>query len=101
MAESVGKVDGYTDFQGSKATREAVAAKFKTKAHAISADDVYLTAGGSLAIWTVMNLLGGEGDNFLFPSPGFPLALTIARSMGLQPRFYHLQADNRWQASIE
>lgn len=48
-----------------------------------------------------MNLLAGEGDNFLFPSPGFPLSLTIAKSMKLQPRIYHLQADNKWKPSVE
>jgi len=60
----------------------------------LSKDDVYLTAGGSLAIWTTMMLLAQEGDNFLFPSPGFPLALTIARSMKLEARIYNLDPDN-------
>lgn len=54
-----------------------------------------------MAIWATMNLLAGEGDNFLFPSPGFPLALTIAKSMGVQPRLYHLQSEDKWNASIE
>lgn len=87
--------------QGLESSREALVGKFNTKAYDISKDDAYLCAGGSMAIWVTMQLLAGEGDNFLFPSPGFPLGLVIAKSMGLEPRFYHLQAHNKWSASIE
>jgi tyrosine aminotransferase len=86
--------------QGLDGSREAVASKFAVPSYATSKDDVYLCAGGSLAIWATMNLLGEAGDNFLFPSPGFPLALTIAKSMGLEPRFYQLEATNKWSASV-
>jgi tyrosine aminotransferase len=77
-----------------------VADKFAVGAFGSRKEDVFLCAGGSLAIWATMNLLGGEGDNFLFPSPGFPLALTIAHTIGLRPRFYHLQAGEKWNASV-
>jgi tyrosine aminotransferase len=99
--ECVGKVDGYTDVVGLESAREAVAKKFGGKNYTVSKDDVYLTAGGSMALWSVMNLLAGPGDNYLFPSPGFPLTLTIAASMGLTPKHYHLQADNNWEADIQ
>lgn len=59
-----------------------------------------MTAGGSLALWASINLLTEEGDNYLFPSPGFPLSLVIGKSIGIQPRLYHLQPDKGWQASI-
>ena len=42
-----------------------------------------MTSGGSMAIWAVANLLANEGDNFLFPSPGFPLLLVIAKNIGI------------------
>ena len=60
-----------------------------------------MTGGGSLAIWTVVNLLASEGDNFLFPSPGFPLSGTIADSIGAHPKLYHLQPHNGWKANLE
>ena len=82
-SKAVGKVDGYTDVQGIQSARQAIISKFGTKIHKLTENDVYLTFGGSLALWTVINLLASEGDNFLFPSPGFPLTLTIAKSMGL------------------
>lgn len=81
--------------------RQAVVDTFKSKNYPLTKEDVYLTAGGSMALWAVINLLAGPGDNFLFPSPGFPLTLTITKSMGIEPRFYHLQANNKWQADIE
>ena len=52
--------------------------------------------GGSMAIWMAANLLANAGDNFLFPSPGFPLLLIIAKVMNIQPRFYHLQPTKNW-----
>lgn len=96
----MGKVDGYTNMQGLDSARDAVADKFKVDSYKLNKDDVFLACGGSLAIWATMNLLAGKGDNFLFPSPGFPLALTIAKSMGVEPRLYHLQANDKWNASI-
>ena len=54
-----------------------------------------------MALWAAMNLISGKGDNYLFPSPGFPLTSVIAKSMGLEYRLYHLQADNNWEADIE
>jgi aspartate/methionine/tyrosine aminotransferase len=78
LCENVGKVDGYTNIQGIESAREAITEKFKAKSFNTTKEDVFLTAGGGMAIWATMNLLGEEGDNFLFPSPGFPLALTIA-----------------------
>ena len=54
-----------------------------------------------MALWSTINLLAEKGDNYLFPSPGFPLTLTIASTLGLEPRLFHLQADNSWEANIE
>ena len=59
-----------------------------------------MTAGGSLAIWTTIMLLAQEGDNFLFPSPGFPLSGVIADSLGVNLKLYHLQPNDHWKASI-
>ena len=83
MASNVGKIDGYTDFVGHPSTRESIANKFQSPNYKIHKDNDFLTAGGSLAIWVTIMLLANEGDNFLFPSPGFPLAGVIADSIGL------------------
>jgi tyrosine aminotransferase len=54
-----------------------------------------------LAVWTTVQLLLNDGDNFLFPSPGFPASATIARTINAQPRLYYLSSDNNWQADIK
>lgn len=69
---------------------------FPSPSYKITKENVFLENGGSLAIWKTAHLLANEGDNFLFPSPGFPLLLTIAKSMGIVPRFYHLQPEKKW-----
>ena len=93
VQEAVGKVDGYTDLQGHEPAREAVAKHFGAPAYKVSKDDVYMTAGGSMALWATMHLLAEDGDNYLFPTPGFPLSLVMSKAMGVTPKFYHLQAD--------
>ena len=60
-----------------------------------------MTAGGSMAMWATISLLASEGDNFLFPSPGFPLSLVIAKSLGIIPKFYHLEPNKNWEANLE
>jgi tyrosine aminotransferase len=45
-------------------------------------------------------LLADEGDNFLFPSPGFPLGSVIADSMGIATKLYHLDPHNHWKADL-
>lgn len=73
---------------------------FPSHGYSINKQNVFLTAGGSLAIWAAIMLLADEGDNFLFPSPSFPLAGVIADSIGLKARFYHLKSNDEWKASI-
>jgi DNA-binding transcriptional MocR family regulator len=42
-----------------------------------------MTFGGSIALWLSIATLCNPGDNFLFPEAGFPLATTIAKSLGV------------------
>lgn len=70
--------------------------KFSTPNYKITTEHIFMENGGSMAIWMAANLLANEGENFLFPSPGFPLLLTIAKSMNIEPRFYHLQPTKNW-----
>jgi aspartate/methionine/tyrosine aminotransferase len=49
-----------------------------------------------MGLWAVMNLLADRGDNFLFPSPGYPVTLGIANSLGIEPRLYKLEEGKNW-----
>lgn len=45
--------------------------------------------------------LADPGDNFLFPSPGFPLIVTIGSNAGVDAQFYDLMGDQNWEANLE
>lgn len=77
-----------------------VAKFFPSPGYETGEENVLIVPGGSMAIWASMTLLAEEGDNFLFPSPGFPLSLVIAKNYGIEPRFYHLQSHNGWKADL-
>ena len=101
IAEGVDKFDGYTDFCGSEASRKAIADYFaKLENVPIDKDDVFMTNGGSLALWLCIATLCNPGDNFLMPEAGFPLANTIANSLGVKTKFYRLDRLNNWEVDI-
>lgn len=60
-----------------------------------------MTFGGSLAIWLCIAVLCNPGDNFVMPEAGFPLANTIAHSLGVETKFYKLDRMNNWQCDFE
>jgi len=45
-------------------------------------------------------LLCDPGDNFLFPSPSFPLLLNLASAENYEPRFYAVKRELNWEADI-
>jgi len=47
-----------------------------------------------------MNLLNKPGHNFVCPSPCFTLSVNIGKLIGLESRFYYLDADKKWEANI-
>lgn len=102
VSEGADKFDSYTDFCGAPASRAAIADFFsKLDGVPITKDDVFLTQGGSLAIWLCIATLCNPGDNFLMPEAGFPLAQTIAKSLKVEVKFYKLDRTNKWQTDVE
>lgn len=43
-----------------------------------------------MGIYLSLATLANPGDNFLFPSPGFPLIVTIGSNFGVDAKFYNL-----------
>ena len=64
-------------------------------------EDVWIDIGCSGAIVTTMNVLLNEGDNFLYPSPGFPLYATIAGNRGYVAKTYNCIPERNWEIDIE
>jgi tyrosine aminotransferase len=75
--------------------------KYRAKSYSITENDVYIVAGGGSSLHLIANLLANPGDNFLFPTPGFPLLLSVAKALSLEVRFYSLKAEQNWEADIK
>ncbi len=61
---------------------------------------MHIVAGGGQALVAIAHLLYDPGDNFLFPSPSFPLLLNLASAENYEPRFYAVKRELNWEADI-
>ena len=81
---------GYTSTAGDPALRREIAA-----AHAPFAsgpDNVVVTVGSQEAMFAACLALLDEGDELLYPDPGYPAYPVIARLLGARPVAYPLRA---------
>lgn len=63
--------------------------------------DVFITTGASEAIEICLTALLNAGDNFLMPTPGYPLYTAVQSKLELEPNPYYLDESNGWQPDIE
>jgi aspartate aminotransferase len=89
-----GKVDGYTSNKGTRSLREAIAEK-----HARDNDldldpgDVIATAGGSEALHIALEAHVDQGDEVVFPDPGFVSYDALTHIAGGNPNPVPLRDD--------
>jgi len=63
--------------------------------------DIWVTSGAAEAIETALTALLNPGENFLMPTPGYPLYTAIQSKLDLEPNPYYLDEENGWQPDIE
>lgn len=63
--------------------------------------DIFVTTGASEAIEICLSALLNEGDNFLMPTPGYPLYTAVESKLLLKGNPYYLDEKNGWQPDIE
>jgi alanine-synthesizing transaminase len=63
--------------------------------------DIFVTTGGSEAIELCMTALLNPGDNFLMPTPGYPLYTAVESKLDAHPNPYYLDEKNGWQPDVE
>jgi alanine-synthesizing transaminase len=63
--------------------------------------DIFVTTGGSEAIEICLSALLNPGDNFLMPTPGYPLYTAVESKIEATPNPYYLDENNGWQPDIE
>ncbi|CAK65893.1 unnamed protein product (macronuclear) [Paramecium tetraurelia] len=99
VANSVGKIDGYTDFFGDFNVRTQLAEVLSSHHRKLEADDIILASGGSGALFYATLALAKPGDKILMPRPTFPLVKAFADFYGIQVVFYDLNPGT-WQVNI-
>src|SRR5262245_39757862 len=88
------------DPRGLPAAREAVAADFARRGHALSADRLLLCASTSEAYAWLFKLLADPGDNVLVPRPSYPLFEFLADLESIATRPYPLVYDGAWHVDL-
>ncbi|XP_067938146.1 tyrosine aminotransferase-like isoform X2 [Watersipora subatra] len=86
---------------GSVEARQAVADYSSAMGVPVTAQDVILTSGCSQSLEIVISLLANPGQNILIPRPGFPLYTTLAKSIGVETKYYELQPETEWSVDLE
>ncbi|HOV91573.1 MAG TPA: aminotransferase class I/II-fold pyridoxal phosphate-dependent enzyme [Candidatus Kapabacteria bacterium] len=62
--------------------------------------DAFITTGASEAIELCISALVNQGENFLMPTPGYPLYTAVQAKYELEPNPYYLDESNGWQPDI-
>ena len=96
-------VHGYPPFQGTRALREALAARYRDD-HGVELDpetEIAVVPGTKTGIMLAVQAAAGPGETVLLPDPGYPdyrsaVALAGAREVALP-----LQADAGWQPDLD
>ncbi len=89
-----GRADGYTSNKGTLELREAIAAKHdRDNDFSVDPEDVIATAGGSEALHIAMEAHVEDGQEVLFPDPGFVSYDALTRLAGGTPKPVELRED--------
>ncbi len=62
---------------------------------------IFITSGASEAIEICLSALVNDGENFLMPTPGYPLYTAIQSKYGMEANPYYLDESKGWQPDIE
>jgi alanine-synthesizing transaminase len=63
--------------------------------------DIFVTTGASEAIEICLTALMNPGENFLMPTPGYPLYTAVQSKLELTPNPYYLNENNGWQPDLD
>ncbi|HFC12604.1 MAG TPA: aminotransferase class I/II-fold pyridoxal phosphate-dependent enzyme, partial [Anaerolineae bacterium] len=92
----------YGRTSGTPALRQAVADYFqRTRGIAAAADNVIVTAGVMGGMFNAVMALVDQGQDMLYPDPGFPIYQTMTAQAGGTSTPYPLRAKNNFQPDPE
>lgn len=93
--------NGYAPSSGTKPAIDSIVRDAARKGIDKNILDVFVTHGASEAIELCLTALLDEGDNFLMPTPGYPLYTAVESKLMLQSNPYYLNEEDGWQPDIE
>ncbi|MGH7724383.1 MAG: pyridoxal phosphate-dependent aminotransferase [Candidatus Eiseniibacteriota bacterium] len=92
----------YGPSAGLKDFREAIAAYIaKTRGIPVEADQVVVTPGGKPILFFSMLALLNEGDEAIYPNPGFPIYESVIQFLGAKAIPIRLREDRNWSLDVE
>ncbi|XP_071691332.1 probable aminotransferase TAT2 [Rutidosis leptorrhynchoides] len=96
------KFNGYAPTVGVPSARRAVAEYLSQDLpNKLSPDDVFMTAGCTQAIQTIITVLADANTNILLPKPGFPYYEAFAKSRQVEIRHFNLLPDKNWEVDLD
>jgi hypothetical protein len=87
--------------RGLASARQAVAARYARRGHAVPPDRIVLTASTSEAYSFLFKLLADPGDAVLVPRPSYPLFDYLAALESVRLAAYQLTYEDRWSLGLE
>ncbi len=92
----------YGPSAGLKDFREAIAAYIaKTRGIPVEADQVVVTPGGKPILFFSMLALLNEGDEAIYPNPGFPIYESVIQFLGARAVPLRLREEKNWSFDVD
>jgi aspartate/methionine/tyrosine aminotransferase len=82
----------YTNAAGTPDLRTAIAGMQN-----VEPADVQIVTGAAEALLILFFLAAEPGANVVLPDPGFPANTALAESLGIEPRYYAIRAENNFR----
>jgi alanine-synthesizing transaminase len=93
--------NGYAPSSGIPEAIEAVRKDAEERKGIKNIQDICITTGAAEAIEICLSALLNKGENFLMPTPGYPLYNAIQAKLELTANPYYLDESNGWLPDVE
>ena len=92
----------YTPSPGIMEVREAIARhQTERQGYDVGADSIIVTPGGKPIMFFTILALADEGDEVVYPNPGFPIYESMIRFVGATPVPWPLREENDFAADVD
>ena len=92
----------YTPSPGIMEVREAIARhQTERQGYDVGADSIIVTPGGKPIMFFTILALADEGDEVVYPNPGFPIYESMIRFAGATPVPWPLREENDFAADVD